>query len=175
MKEGIEFIAPDIMFERAIKKSKETNVDAVKKILETEYAHWNEVRKYVRENMYKLKGEKLEIEVSCLTDISDPYNCVVVNDHELMTYQQVYDVIKDLEQKKELEAINSDLKNKLCPNQCLNADLHESSDKFNGLQITLLKCGDCGTVWDHDDKYKKFKESYYDLIHSSRLSIVPIK
>lgn len=99
---GIEIVMPAPVFQKAVKQ-KATNVARIKQILENEYNAWDERRKYVKENMWKLKDREFPIKVTALTDIGDPYNCIVLNDMEMLSYDEVFEVIKDIENKIEKE------------------------------------------------------------------------
>lgn len=168
---GIEIIMPAVAFEKAVHAKHETNVQAVTQKLKSEYNDWLSVRDYVRKNMYKLKGTHTKIEVTSLTDITDPYNCVVVNDMDMRSYQAVYDEIKELEEKIEQIRINESLDAGLCPSGCGEVRLSDQNSRWYSEWPTILwhRCDRCLADWDYDKQDEKLLQLISQIRKKGRL------
>lgn len=167
---AIEFVMPAVAFEKAVQDKHGTNVEAVKQILDNEYNEWLEVRDYVRKNMWKLKGKTTSLEVTSLTDISDPYNCVVINDMDMRHYQSIFDEIKEVEEKEEQLKINEALDSGLCPSGCGEVDTHSTgmlvlSPKF---LVSGYRCNKCETTWDYDNQVKRLRKLLSEIERKGR-------
>jgi hypothetical protein len=163
-KHGIEFVMPDIMFEQAVHQKKETNQIRVKQIINNDYNEWLFIRQYVRENMWKLKGRDIVVEVSSLTDITDPYNCVMVNDVEMKPYLAIYEEIKAVEAAIERVERNKALDAGICP-KCELPDIEIKPSMFHwrGNNFAGHVCKSCNSLWDYDDNFIKFTQAYSNL------------
>lgn len=170
-KHPIEFVMPDIMFERQVQQKRETNQERVKHIINNEYNEWLFIRDYVRKNMYKLKGKHIPIEVSSLTDIVDPYNCVVVNDMEMKPYLAIYDEIKLVEAAMERVERNKSLDSSTCP-KCESPEIEVKPNMFHwrGNSFAGHVCKHCNALWDYDDHFIKFTQAYSNLEKKGRIS-----
>jgi hypothetical protein len=170
-KHGIEFVMPDIMFEQAVHQKKETNQIAVKQIINNDYNEWLYIREYVRKNMYKLKGQCLPIEVSSLTDIVDPYNCVVINDMEMKPYLAIYDEIKLYEETAERIERNKNLEASICP-KCESPEIEVKPNMFHWRSNSFAGhvCKNCNALWDYDDLFIKFTQAYTNLEKKGRVN-----
>lgn len=166
---GIEIIMPAVAFEKAVQKKHGTNVDAVKQILDNEYNQWLEVRDYVRKNMYKLKGHTTSLEVTSLTDISDPYNCVVINDMDMRTYQAVFEEIKEVEEKEETLRVSLSLDEGLCPSGCGPVELKDDLYIVMGKHVAGHTCSQCLGSWDQDDLVKHLRDISFKLERKGRI------
>lgn len=171
MKHGIEFVMPDIMFEQAVHQKKETNQIAVKQIINNEFAEFLEIRKYVRENMYKLKGQTMPIEISSLTDIGDPYNCVVLNDLEMKPYLEMYDEIKLYEERVEKLERNKKIEDGICPKcEAISIELKHNVFNYRGNSFAGHVCKECNSLWDYQDHFLRFTHAYSLLEKKGRVS-----
>lgn len=167
-KHPIEFIMPDVIFEQQVQQKRETNVAKVKQILNNEYNEWLEIRQYVRENMWKLKGQLFPIEVSSIQDLGldkdhEDYNCIIINDMELLPYLKVYDLLKELEEKTEELKKQKSIEAMICP-KC-NSPLEEKPNQFHwrGKNFSGLVCTECKSLWDD-----QFLKSIISAIQTSK-------
>lgn len=169
-KHGIEFVMPDVMFEQAVRQKKETNQEIVKTIINNEYAEWLHIRQYVRENMWKLRGQYVPIEISSLTDIVDPYNCVVLNDMEMRNYQSIYDEIKIFEGREELAKRNKALDAMTCPKCESKLEMKPKAFHWGGVSFAGHYCKECNSLWDYDDDFVKYTFAVKNLEKKGRTS-----
>lgn len=169
-KHGIEFVMPDIMFEQAVQKKRETNQERVKHIINNEYSEWLYIRQYVRENMWKLKGQYIPIEISSLTDIEHPYNCVFLNDMEIRPYLSIYDEIKLFEAKEEQAKKNRDIEAMICPKCESPLEIKQGVFNWGGTSFSGHVCLECKSNWDYDDEFLKYTQAYAKLQKKGRVS-----
>lgn len=170
MKHPTEFIIFENQLEQQVQEKRQTNVAAVKNILNNEYNEWLFIRQYVVENMHKLMGKMFPIEVSSLQDIRDPYNCVVVNDIEILPYLRVYEEIKLVEEQMEKLEKKKKLEQAICP-KC-DAELETKPNMFHwrGQDFSGLVCKECNSLWDFDDQFVKYTLCYSKLEKEGRAS-----
>lgn len=174
-KHPIEIIMPDVIFEQQVQQKRQTNVARVKAILNNEYNDWLVVRQYVRENMWKLKGQMFPIEVASIQDLGldkdyEKLNCIIINDMELLPYLRVFELLKEMEEKKEkLEKLKS-LDAMLCP-KC-DTPLEDKPNQFHwrGRNFNGLVCPECKALWDYDDQFVKYTQAFANLEKKGRVS-----
>lgn len=174
-KNPIEIVMPDIMFEQQVQQKRQTNVARVKAILENDYNDWLFVRQYVRENMHRLRGKDFPIEVDSIQDLGldkdhEQYNCIIINDMELLPYLKVFDLLKEIEKKEaKLEKL-AKLDAMICPKCEAPLEDKPAMFSFKGLSINGLICTECASRWDYDDQYEKYIKAYENLKKAGRLS-----
>lgn len=136
--------------------------------LQNEYDEWSFIRDYVRRHMHLLKGQKLPIEISSIQDISDPYNCVILNDIEMLPYLAIYDEIKMIEAQMERLERNKKLEQKICPKCEGEVESKPNMFHWRGNSFAGLVCKDCTSLWDYDDSFVKFTAAHSKLEKENR-------
>lgn len=63
------------------------------------YDYFREVRKFVMENMHLMRGKTIPMEIDYVTYI-DGTECIVLNDHYLITFDEAKDFIDEIIEKE---------------------------------------------------------------------------
>lgn len=148
---------------------KESRIVAKKAALESEFVAFNDTKAYVIENLHKLKGMTIPLEITKITNLPS-HQCVILEDLILMPYGEVETELKKVERAVKGIAIE----NKLSANECpdCNGDLISQFDAFQwrGKAFKGLRCKGCGTIWDKNCLFRNYREAYIALENEGRTS-----
>ncbi len=120
------------------------------KKLEKEYAEFLERMAYVKANCHRLIGRKIPVEVYAIQNV-DTHNCILVDDLLLLPYDEVKDILDDMDWEAERVG-NQEL---ALYRDISTVKLRKFLDKLSGPEIGKLRDIAQGMLDDREQKRAK--------------------